>query len=563
MANSTKIMIKFLAMLTAILHHPMYLFRSTCLDQPVLRHLSRPRPHAYFSKAIFIPVRDYLAHSRKIEKVHYSKLWTVAAGIVAASIGLWVLSTSKKQLPKYTLKDLEEHGSVDKGLWIAWQDPQDKLWYISSMADFVSSHPGGNQMLAAGGKAVMPFWQRFARHLDSAGNPTAVVLKELRSRIVGNLDTPPDEASITDPYLFEPDRSDTQLKLLQQRPYNAGQDHSQLKDFITEIPQVFIRHHGPAPLLKDYALEIEGPKGTSYVTLETLTRFPVVTYLSVLQCTGHRRSEMPNTNGLQWEASVANVEVTGYRLWDILKEMGFERDQNFYLFVEQLDEKKTAQYSTCIPIQKLPEDTLLITEMNGEPLNRDHGAPLRLLVPGFYGNFSVKKPERMKILSKDEIPQEQIEKYAPLGIWAPAVAMSPFLANYVEHRTDGMFIDPELRVNSLGTVDGERSAVEQAIVLEGWAWSGGGREILKVEISADFGISWKEAKIDPLVEQPKGRRYAWTKWSASTPFSDFETVLVRATDSQGNVQPRQATWNPRGLRHNSWTKIFVKSKEEI
>ena len=133
-------------------------------------------------------------------------------------------------------------------LWIRVCGLLGKIHKISFVGTFLpwltfSSHPGGNQMLAAGGKAVMPFWQRFARHLDSAGNPTAVVLKELRSRIVGNLDTPPDEASITDPYLFEPDRSDTQLKLLQQRPYNAGQDHSQLKDFITEIPQVFIRHH--------------------------------------------------------------------------------------------------------------------------------------------------------------------------------------------------------------------------------------------------------------------------------------------------------------------------------
>jgi sulfite oxidase len=480
-----------------------------------------------------------------------------AAGAVLAGTGLYHLSKESKEV---SFEELQNHADIENGLWIYWKDPADGLWYVSSMADYVASHPGGKRILEAGAKGAMPFWQQFARHLDVNGNPAPHVLEEVRKRVVGVLDQPPPIQEMADPYALEPDRSQCDLSIMQQKPFNAGQKPEKLDCFITDIEKMFVRFHTPAPLLDNHSLKIQVGDESVHLTQENLKQFEPISFTSVLQCTGHRRSEMSQvakTDGIQWESAVANVEVEGVRLWDVLKSQGVKPEAGKYLVATQLDEKGLKLFSTCIPLQDVPENALLVHKMNGEKLTRDHGGPLRLFVPGFNGNFSVKKPTQIQIVSERDVKADP--KYSALGKWAHAAALSENLVPYIENRKGEFFFESELRVNSMAQV-GQVNLPSTAanLPINGWAWSGGGREITAVEVSADEGQTWQTTSLDPVIQQPTGKRYAWTSWAKTIPIApDTTCILIRAKDSAGNIQPEKSGWNPRGLRNNSYTKIKI------
>lgn len=437
-------------------------------------------------------------------------------------------------LKEISIEELDEHTTKETGLWVYWKNPKDGNWYVSAMASFIDSHPGGDKILLAGGKDVMPFYQIFARHLDANGHPKPEVLKELESRIIGRLKEAPSQVTI-DPYELEPNRENS-LTPLQPKPYNAGQISANLTSFYTPISDLFVRFHTPAPQMRNYSLQIDGKT----FSLEDLKQFKQQTFPSVLQCTGHRRAEMTKegkTDGLQWDMAVGNVSVTGYRLFDLL---GETKEKGKYLYVEQLDEKGMQHFSTCIPLHLVPLDTLLLTAINDEPMDRDHGGPIRFFPPGLNGNFAVKRVDRITILTEDQIAIK--EEFKPLGDWAAAISASTFLQNYVERRDGQLFFDATVKVNSMVTSTDSK--------LSGWAWSGGGRFVTRVEISNDNGKTWSEARLQPLPG-----RYTWRGWEHPLPKPG--QILVRATDSAGNVQPLKAPWNPRGLRNNSITKLVL------
>ncbi len=485
--------------------------------------------------------------------------WSCAAA-GAGLVGLALAYHQSNKLREIALEELERHNTLETGLWIAWQDPDDQKWYVSAMADFVNDHPGGDRILEAGGKAAMPYWQQFAKHLSPSGAPSPKVLKELRKRIVGVLTEAPPNAKIADPYAVEPNREKYSTYPLQERPYNAGQKPENLTEFFTEEDDLFVRFHTPAPLLQNYTLAFETPEGSRTFNLDSLRQFQTASYASVIQCTGHRRSEMPNTNGLQWDSAVGNVNLTGYLLWDILGGMGVQPEKGKFLLVQQLDPEGKELFSTCIPLDLLPKNSLLATQMNGRPLTRDHGGPLRLWIPGFNGNFLVKKPDHFKVVTAEAAPADKVQEYAPLGSWAVPAAMSNNLRAYIAKDKSGRIsFEPKLRVNSL-IQSGKAIKVPAGtteVPLQGWAWSGGA-EIAAVEFSLDGGQTWKRAALNPIIDQPRGERYAWTAWNASVPIVKPRTeVLVRATDAMGNVQPAESIWNERGLRVNHQSKTVI------
>jgi len=463
-----------------------------------------------------------------------------------------------KKNRQISLQEMEEHRTVETGLWIAWQDPISRKWFVSAMADFVDSHPGGSKILEAGGQVAMPFWQQFTRHLDSSGNPTPIVLQELKCRIVGELMESPKQMQTSDPYAWEPNRQNNNLSLLQEKPYNAGQIPCNLSDFTTPLSDIFVRFHTPAPCLQNHQLKILIGNSVSLESLSSLAnKLSPVSYSSVLQCTGHRRSEMKDVNGLQWNSAVANVEIKGYRLWDLLHSLGITSENIGYFLAEQLDPEGKQLFSCCIPLSKIPFSTLLATEMNQEMLDRDHGGPLRLWVPGFNGNFSVKAINQIRILSPEEMPKTG--KYENLGVWGPAIALSSNLTAYVEDRDGQLFFQPDLKVNAMACIDPTGVSVElgdTSVFLKGWAWSGGGKDIRSVQFSTDEGTRWTDAVIDPIISQPFHERYSWTEWKSEIPIhTKMRRIFIRATDTEGDTQPRQAPWNPRGLRNNAWVEV--------
>lgn len=232
-------------------------------------------------------------------------------------------------------------------------------------------------------------------------------------------------------------------------------------------------------------------------------------------------------------------------------------------------------YGASIPVSKALDprgDVLLAFEMNGKPLSRDHGSPLRVIVPGVAGCRSVKWLSKI-IASPEESQsfwqQNDYKSFSPSVGWdevdwtsAPAIQNMPVTSAISEPA-------PGEKVSTLGGT----------ITVKGYAWSGGGNDIIRVDVTADDGKTWHTATLKK-VPQEAGRAWAWTLWEAEVPIqidgqTDEEstklstkgtkeiTITAKATDESYNTQPDRADaiWNLRGVVCNAWPRVTVVIEE--
>ena len=190
----------------------------------------------------------------------------------------------------------------------------------------------------------------------------------------------------------------------------------------------------------------------------------------------------------------------------------------------------------------LAPDVLLAYEMNGAPLPAQHGHPLRLIVPGWYGMASVKWLSRIEVLDRPFEGYQNLVSYRRRRIEDEA----------------GVPLDL-MQVRSLMVPPGIPSFLPRTrhltpghVTLEGRAWSGAGA-IARVEVSVDGGSTWSEAELDPAASA-----HAWRRWSFAWDATLGEHELsARATDETGATQPETADWNLGGYANNSWQRIPV------
>ena len=100
------------------------------------------------------------------------------------------------------------------------------------------------------------------------------------------------------------------------------------------------------------------------------------------------------------------------------------------------------------------------------------------------------------------------------------------------------------------------------IMIKGFAWSGNGNNIVRVDISFDEGSTWIEAELTEGYDQPIARAWAWTFWELSIPIPEIKkgtTIVCKATDIHYNTQPEtiHSIWNLRGILNNSWHRIIL------
>ncbi len=187
----------------------------------------------------------------------------------------------------------------------------------------------------------------------------------------------------------------------------------------------------------------------------------------------------------------------------------------------------------------LNSDTLLVWEMNGKPLTPKHGHPMRLVVPGWYGMASVKWLTQVTLLTEPFSGFFQNEHYVYLDDEGTREG------DPVQHiRTRSLIVSP---------VDGAVLSKGELDVIEGIAWSGYG-PIAQVDVSIDRGDSWLEAELVPP-SNPHGVQRWRFKWSSQTP--GRHTVLSRATDTLGNLQPASQRWNRLGYGNNGPHVVVV------
>lgn len=436
-------------------------------------------------------------------------------------------------------------------------------------------------ILRACGGSVDPYWKMFSIHqkqevydilkefyigeiderdLDDAGN---IDWHVLGPEAVNNI--------IDDPFKHDPER-DQALIFQTQKPCNAETPGNLLTDFITPIRLFFVRNHLWVPQThespKSITIELSDGDEKTYSIDDLKAKFKEHTITATLQCAGNRRGHMSKsapgpTSGLQWDVgAIGTAEFSGVRLRDVLKDAGYCVDGDCPA-PKQCDDDDSDMhihftspgdtYAASIPLQTAinPQaDVILAWNMNGEAINRDHGGPLRAIVPGTTAARSVKWLGKISISCEEVQSQWQKRDYKCFG---PNIKQSEVTGD----DWDEAQAIQETPVQSVITNILKANGHDKTTV-QGFAFSGGGRAIVRVDVSADGGKTWKQADLHE--DKAKGsKRWAWTMWSVGwskdevKPGSETEFV-VKATDDAYNTQPQSfdSTWNFRGLCANAW-----------
>jgi sulfite oxidase len=354
-----------------------------------------------------------------------------------------------------------------------------------------------------------------------------------------------------------------QLIARQESPFNGEPALEKLADaWLTPWEQFFVRSHGAAPQIDAAAfrLQIEGlvERPQSFSVADLRERFPFATTFATLTCAGNRRDEFSAEKaiaGVQWNAgAIGNAQWGGCRLSDVLKYIGLKAEAK-HVWLEGMDDiadpatSTSAPFGGSISLEKALADSnvapgaLLATHMQERPLTAEHGAPLRLIVPGYIGARSVKWLHKIVVSDRPSPNRFIARDYKML-----------YEGTDDEIRRTGPVL--EFAVNSAIASPKSGSMVNAArITVRGYALPGGqaGRQIDRVEVSADDGQTWQSAQLSP----PR-RGFCWVTWTASLPLkSGANTLAVRAKDTSGETQPERAKWNLKGYQNNGWHRVTV------
>ena len=322
--------------------------------------------------------------------------------------------------------------------------------------------------------------------------------------------------------------------------------------WLTPVPHFFVRNHMHEPSELDaetWRLSVGGEVEKSLtLSLSELAKLDTHSVVNTLECAGNGRSfHRPQVPGVQWgKGAVSTAKFSGPRLRDVLQHAGVKASGKHVMF-RGLDEVpgKVPPFIRSIPIEKaLDSDTLIATHMNGTPLTRHHGFPARALVPGWIGAASTKWLTEIKVLDS-----EFVGNFMNPGYRFPNQPVR--LGDAV--KPEDTHVVTTLNVKSVisGPLDGS-NVKPGKVTVHGAAWAGEA-DIAKVEISTDGGKTWKLASLGK-----ERAHYAWRLWRHDfTAKAGEYSVLSRATDTQGRVQPETPAWNPSGYLYNAIDQVKI------
>lgn len=334
-------------------------------------------------------------------------------------------------------------------------------------------------------------------------------------------------------------------------PVNTEPAIAALDAPLTPTEALFVRNNGTVPEAEaGWTLSVTGlvarPLHLSPTALRS--RFPTAELTSVLECAGNgRRHLSPAVEGQQWgDGAVGCARWTGVRLADVLREAGVDARAVYVGFHSPdhvIGKPGAPALSRGLPIAKaLAAETLIAFAMNGEALTPLHGAPLRIVAPGFPGSAWQKWLREIRVLDREH----DGAKMTGLDYRMPRTPLKPGDA------TEGVPFDviTDMPVKSLITAPQEGFAARGKVSVRGFAWSGH-VPVAQVEVSADGGASWQPACLAPEAE-----RWAWRRFEAELDLSAGPAeIMARATDTNGTAQPLDAVWNPRGYLNNAVHRV--------
>jgi sulfite oxidase len=343
-----------------------------------------------------------------------------------------------------------------------------------------------------------------------------------------------------------------------EEPFNAETALGSLGASLTDTDAFYVRGHGQVPEIDPgpWRLRVDGLVTRQLsLSFETLREaFVERTVTATLQCAGNRRAGLIAVRDIPGEApwgagATGTATWTGVALSDVLalagplraaSDVGFEGAD---LCPEAVPSQ---QFGGSIPFDKASRsEVLLAWAMNGEPLSPVHGAPLRVVVPGYIGARSVKWLERIELRSEPwpGYFQHVVYRLVPADAHpGPGVGMPLGL---VALNSDVLFPRDGATVTA------------GAVQARGYAFAGGDRYVARVDVSIDGGTSWTEADLlDDL------GRWAWRHWRVILDLAPGNhELLVRAWDSSAATQPddEAGLWNPKGYVNNARPRIRVRA----
>ncbi|KAL2925244.1 Nitrate reductase [NADH] [Bienertia sinuspersici] len=383
----------------------------------------------------------------------------------------------------------------------------------------------------------------------------------------GNSEVEPSSVDIRDESTADNwiERNSSLIRLTGKHPFNSEPPLTRLMHhgFLTPVPLHYVRNHGPVPNARweDWTVEVTGlVKRPARFNMDQLVHefksreFPVT-----LVCAGNRRKEqnmVKQSIGFNWGSAAISTSVwRGVPLRDVLKRCGIMTSKKGALNVcfegaEDLPGGGGSKYGTSVKREFAMDparDIMLAYMQNGERLNPDHGFPIRMIIPGFIGGRMVKWLKRIIVTT----------------------AESDNYYHYKDNRvlpSHPEYIINELNINSVITTPCHEEILpinawttQRPYTVRGYAYSGGGRKVTRVEVTMDGGETWELCQLDHQEKPTKyGKFWCWCFWSLEVEVLDLlgaKEIAVRAWDEGLNTQPEKLIWNVMGMMNNCWFRV--------
>ncbi|PKS12473.1 hypothetical protein jhhlp_000679 [Lomentospora prolificans] len=375
------------------------------------------------------------------------------------------------------------------------------------------------------------------------------------------------------------------IRLTGKHPLNAQPPPELLygAGLITPNDIHYVRNHGAVPRLlwEFHQLDIHVENGKMALSMDDLvSQFRTINIPVLLACDGNRRGELNRirkSKGFTWGAAgVSCAYWRGALLRDVLiaagqaDPYGPDADPNsekrLWVNFSGADELSDGTYETCIPLDYAMDptnDVILAFEMNNEALPADHGYPVRLVIPGWVGGRCVKWLQKIWISDKEN------DSY--YHIYDNRVLPSSITDNDSDE-AKAMYNNPDTACNEqvLNSVivkpaHGERMPLKDlhkgdTYRVEGFAFSGGGHPVQRVELSHDGGDTWHYCQ-RKFPDRPirHGRKFwGWVFWHVDLPVSELvgaKSLAVRAWNALKCTQPEKPIWNIMGMMNNCWYQV--------
>ena len=334
----------------------------------------------------------------------------------------------------------------------------------------------------------------------------------------------------------------------------VGPERGTFADWLTPIGEHYVCHRNLVPDIdaEEWSVSVAGPDGEATFDVADLREsLPTVAVAHTMECAGNGRGQhVPETGSVQWGFEAAGTAFwTGTPLSSVLREVGVEGAGDRWLTMIGGDSLEEEVFARSVPLGKALDDCLLAFGMNGQPLPPEHGYPVRVVVPGWYGVNSVKWVEELRVTDA-MVTEGALDRPGSHAHWQQdtyrihpegadpgenesvpeADTWAQFESGDVEHP----YTFDQTVTSVIGSPDGEAPVAPRGGTVEvlGVAWAGDDA-VTRVDVSTDDGETWAEASLFGPDYDCAWRlfRHAWDAAPGG------HTLLSRATDERGRTQP--------------------------